>query len=668
MLARVLLFSLLLAATTVLRGQQPALSARGPAQGKPNVLLITLDTVRADRMGFLGSTRGLTPALDALARESMVFTRAYSQAPITTVSHATILTGTFPPFHHVNDFGSPLPPAVPYLADLFKGQGYRTAAFVGSLILDPRNGTAPGFDRGFDVYDAGYRLRRPGEDRYQTIERRGEEVTARALQWLGIRDSGLGIRGAQSQIPNPESPWFLWVHLFDPHDPYDPPPDLKRRFANAPYDGEIAAVDRIVGKIVAALGAQSALDRSVVVVAADHGEALGGHGEDTHGLFLYDDTLHVPLVVRLPGRRSAGTRVGARVRLADIAPTVLEAAGVPIPAAMQGESLLRARDDRPSYAETEYPRRAFGWAPLAAWRADRFLFVRAPRPELYDQTADAASLRNLVDTRARVADAMDREMEQFIVRSSGASVGATNATVDPELARKLASLGYVSGTGSRPAGASSGVDPKDRVAVANALHDAVVAVEDGAFQRAIPLLERVTASEPDIPLAQLHLGIARARQRQHARAVAPLRKAIALQPEMMLAHYELGVALYETGDLKTAAGHFEVVATRMPKWADARYSLGSVYARIDRVPDAVSELRAALALEPKHFRANLLLGRILTLQGAPAPAIDLLKTATTVQPTSAEAHQFLADAYEKAGRTADAAESRRKADALAKKP
>jgi choline-sulfatase len=620
----------LIAAVTIVASNQQRATSNQQRATAPNVLLITLDTTRADRMGFLGSTSGLTPSLDALARDAIVFTRAYAQAPITTVSHATILTGTFPPLHKVNDFGTPLPAAVPYLADLFKRQGYRTAAFVGSLILDPRNGTAPGFDRGFDVYDAGYRLRRPGEDRYQTIERRGEEVTVRALGWMASAAA---------------TPFFLWVHLFDPHDPYEPPADLKQRFASAPYDGEIASVDRLVGKIVAALGAQSILDRSVVVVAADHGEALGNHGEDTHGLFLYDATLHVPLVVRLPGRKSAGTRVGARVRLADVAPTMLEAAGVAIPAAMEGESLLHVRDDRPAYAETEYPRRAFGWAPLASWRAERFLFVRAPRRELYDQVTDAASSRNLVDTRARVADAMDREMEQFIVRSSGAQNGsrAANATVDPELAQKLASLGYVSGTGQGPAG-RSGVDPKDRVAIANALHDAVVAVEDGAFQRAIPLLERVTASEPDIPLAQLHLGIARARQRQYARAVAPLRKAIALQPEMTLARYELGVVLYETGDLKTAAGNFEIVASRMPKWADARYSLGSVYARIDRVPDAVRELGAALDLEPRHFRANLLLGRILTLQGDPQRALQFLQTAVDVQPSNAEARQFLADA------------------------
>jgi choline-sulfatase len=652
--------------------------AQRGTERRPNILLITLDTTRADRMGFLGSTRGLTPSLDALARESIVFTRAYAQAPITTVSHATILTGTFPPFHRVNDFGAPLPASVPYLSDLLHQHGYRTAAFVGSLILDPRNGTAPGFDRGFDVYDAGYRLRRPGEDRYHTLERRGDEVLARALTWLASERAG---------------PFFLWVHFYDPHDPYDPPADLKLRFASAPYDGEIASIDRLAGKLLDTLRAASVLDQSVIVVCADHGEALGDHGEDTHGLFLYDATLHVPLVVRLPGRRGAGARVDSRVRLADVAPTILEAIGVPPPAAVQGESLLslvrltpdttreevrlkpdttshvvsgfsRANErdkDRPAYSETEYPRRGFGWSPLASWRADRFLFIRAPRRELYDQVTDGPSARNLADARARVADAMDREMEQFILRSGGTSAAGGKAAVDPDLAEKLASLGYVSGSGSA-APAPTGVDPKDKVAIANALHDAVAAVEDASYERAIPLLEKVTASEPNIPIAQLNLGVARARQRQYAKALAPLRKAIALQPDTMVAHYELGLALYETGDLKAAAGEFEIVAAKMPKWADARYSLGSVYARIDRVPQAIAELRAAIELEPRHYRANLLLGRILTLSGDAPAGVAPLQTAVEVQPASAEAHEFLADAYDKTGDRAKAVQERQRAD------
>src|SRR3989442_4680797 len=186
--------------------------SKGELATRPNVLLITLDTTRADRMGFLGSTRGLTPALDAFARTATVFTRAYAQAPVTTVSHATLLTGTYPPTHHVGEFGAPLPGDVPYLPDLLRRQGYRTAAFVGSLVLDPKNGTAPGFDRGFDVYDAGFRIRRPGEDRYQTVERRGDEVVKRAIEGVGSRRAD----SAQRRLPTPGAPIFLWVHLFDP--------------------------------------------------------------------------------------------------------------------------------------------------------------------------------------------------------------------------------------------------------------------------------------------------------------------------------------------------------------------------------------------------------------------------------------------------------------------
>jgi arylsulfatase A-like enzyme/Flp pilus assembly protein TadD len=629
------------------------LSAPRAAVTRPNVVLVTLDTTRADRMGFLGSTRGLTPALDLLAREAIVFTRAYAQAPITPVSHATILTGAFPPFHHVVDFGIPLPATVPYLPDLLRQQGYRTAAFVGSLVLDPVSGTAPGFDRGFDRYDAGFHLRLPGQNRYETLERRGDEVIARARTWLDTVA---------------REPFALWVHLYDPHDPYDPPEDLKARFASAPYDGEIASVDRLAGRLADALRSRAQLDRTIFIVTADHGEALGDHGEETHGLFLYDASLRVPLLVRLPGRLRAGARVSARVRLADIAPTVLDALGLAVPPAMQGQSLLglagRAKaDDRPVYAETEYPRRGFGWTPLVSWRSDRFLFVRAPRRELYDEVADAGELRNLASSRGRVADAMDAELGEFVRRAGAGRESPKPPPIDAAVAERLAALGYVSQAAAAPAPVS-GVDPKDKVAIGNALHSAMLAVEDGDFKTAIPRLEQVTASEPHIPLAQLNLGIARAHQRQYAQAIAPLRRALALQPDVMLAHYELGVALYETGDLKTAARHFEIVALRMPKWADARYSLGSVYARIDRVAEAVGELRAALALEPRHFRANLLLGRILTLQGQAGNAVTHLRSAAEAQPASAEAHQFLADAYERAGNAAEAAKERRRAKEL----
>jgi arylsulfatase A-like enzyme/Tfp pilus assembly protein PilF len=623
------------------------------ADRRPNVLLITLDTTRADRMGFLGSTRGLTPSLDAFARDAVVFTSAFSQAPVTTVSHATILSGTFPPFHHVNDFGAALAPSVPYMPQIFRDAGYRTAAFVGSLILDPRSGTAPGFDRGFDVYDAGFRAQRPGEDRYQSVERRGDEVVARALDWLSSRGG---------------DPWFLWVHLFDPHDPYDPPADLKRRFPLAPYDGEVASVDRLAGRLI-----HAAAPDTMVAIAADHGESLGDHGEETHGVFLYDAVLHVPLVVRLPDRRGAGVRVTTRVRLADLAPTLLAAAAVGVPPAVQGESLLplieaKARGssgaDRAAYAETEYPRRAFGWSPLAAWRADRFLLVQAPRPELYDVVTDPAASHNLAATRPRVVAGMRAELEEFVRRSAGANAPPGRKGIDPALAERLRSLGYVGGSGAPP---STGVDPKDRIAIANALHDAVFAVDSGEFRKAIPLLEQVTAAEPNIAIAQLQLGIARARQRQFARAIPALEKAIALDPEQLFARYEIGVALYEIGELEKAAGHLAIVASKMPNWADARYSLGSVLARINRVPDALIELRAAIHLDPRHFRANLLLGRILTLQNQAAAALPPLQVAVDAQPASIEAHEFLADAYDKLGNSAQAARERQRAQELHKR-
>jgi len=625
------------------------------AAERPNVVLVTLDTTRADRMGFLGSTRGLTPALDALAREATVFEKAFAQAPITTVSHATILSGTYPQFHRVNDFGVPLSGSVPWLPDLLRGQGYRTAAFVGALILDPRGGLAPGFDRGFDTYDAGFRVKRGKEDRYATMERRGGDVVSRALAWLGKR---------------PPGPFFLWVHLYDAHDPYEAPEPFRSRFATAPYDGEIAYVDAQVGKLVAGLRDAQLLDRTAVAVIADHGESLGEHGESTHGVFLYDPTLRVPLLVKRPGGRDAGRRVASRVSAVDLAPTLLELAGVAVPPSTQGQSLLPLLSatrpaDRPAYAETDYPQRAFGWSSLAAWRIDRFLYVKAPRRELYDVAADPAAAHDLATARAAVADGIARSLEEFRRRTTAGSGGGSPApAVDPALAEKLSALGYVSTGAAAPT--ASGIDPKDKVAVANTLHDAILSLENGDTARAGALLERVIATDPQIPMAQLQLGVARCRERRYAQAIAPLRRAIELQPDAVMAHYEMGIALFETGDWKRAAGHFEIVAAKMPKFADARFSLGSVYARIDRVDEAVGELKAALELEPRHYRANLLLGRILTLQGRAEPAVPYLQRAAEAQPSSVEAQAFLADAYQALGRAADAAQARARAQQLRK--
>jgi len=631
--------------------------AFGAAAPRPNVILITLDTTRADRMGFLGSTRGLTPNLDAMAKQGVVFSSAYSHVPLTTASHTTILTGTYPQFNHVNDFGIPLSKRLPYLPDLLRQHGYHTGAFVGSLILDPLDGTAPGFDRGFDVYDAGFHLRRHGADRYKTVERRAGDVVQHALAWL-------------SQLQN--GPFFLWVHVYDAHDPYDPPEPFKTRYASQPYDGEIAYADSAVGKLLDALRNHGLYDETMIAVMADHGESLGAHGENTHGIFLYDETLHVPLLIKLPLNRAARKQVETRVGLVDVAPTILQETGTAIPKDVQGESLLRmlkpappagrdatvAQEDRPAYAETDYPHRAFGWSSLRALRTGKYLYVQAPERELYDQGTDPAETRNLAAGTKAVADTLGFKLDEFRRKTSQTLVEL--AKPDPEQAQKLQALGYVASdsTAAHDNQLPGGVDPKTKVEVSNLLHDAMFDVEDARYEEAVPLLERVLKEQPDMPVANMQYGMAEARLKNYDKALGPLQKATKLIADNGMGHYELGLALYETGNWKAAAPEFEASVARAPRWADAHFALAAVYARIDRVPEAMTELDTTLGLTPDHYRANLLRGRILSLQGNPVAAIVNLERAAQVQPDSREAHSFLADAYAQSGRTFDAQRER----------
>src|SRR6202166_3379255 len=401
-----------------------ASAAPGPAVSpRPNIVLITLDTTRADRMGFLGSERGLTPNLDELARRGVVFSRAYAQVPLTTPSHATILTGTYPGFNHVNYMGDPLGKALPFLPDILHRNGYRTAAFVGALVLDPRK-LAPGFERGFDIYDAGFHRRRGSEDRYRSLERRGEEVVNRALAWLSKQPAG---------------PFFLWVHLYDPHDPYSPPEPYQTRYQAEPYDGEIAYTDSVVGRLITGLRKRGLFDGALLAVMADHGEAFGEHGENHHGIFLYDETIHVPLLFKLPGQHSS-RKVETGVGLVDVAPTILQAAHLPVPPVMQGESLLSfmkldqagaasqpndSNWQRSVYAESAYGHLSFGWSTLRAWRTGKYLYIEAPERELYDQSADPLAAHNLAPDSKAVADTAAAQIVEFYRKTKGAAAEST---------------------------------------------------------------------------------------------------------------------------------------------------------------------------------------------------------------------------------------------------
>jgi choline-sulfatase len=665
----------------ILASLASAMAAATPPPAKPqpaNVILITLDTTRADRMGFLGSERGLTPKLDALARQSVVFTRAYSQVPLTTASHATILTGTYPQFHQVNDFGVPLAPDLPYAPYIFRGNGYHTAAFIGSLVLDPVSRSAPGFERGFDTYDAGFHRRRPGEDRYEAIERRGGEVVAHALAWLSVHQKGQ---------------FFIWVHLYDAHDPYDPPEPYKSKYASAPYDGEIAYEDAAVGKLLSWLRLRGLYDNALIAVMADHGEALGEHGEVTHGLFLYDETIHVPLLFKLPRGRSAGTRIDSRAQLVDVLPTILQTVGFPIPPEVQGEPLLTglkpamvkaasskatsskqagtetastsaAPQDRPAYAESDYPHRTFGWSSLRSLRTGKYLFVEAPHQELYDEAADPKEQKNLSATSVAVANTLASQLDALRQKTS-TSKEPPKIVSDPELQERLNALGYVASSSSPMLGIKdTGADPKDKVEVVNLLHRAEMFKEELRFAEAVPLLEQVIALEPNLPIAYLQLGTALGSLKSYEKALPILRKAVEMRPDLTVPRYQLGSALFETGDYAAAAVQFETAIARSPNWPEAHFSLATSYARSDRLPDAIIEYKKVIELRPNHYGAHLLLGRALTLTEDYAAAVPNLQKAVELQPKSPEPHGFLADAYLQMGKQADAQRERGEAQRL----
>jgi arylsulfatase A-like enzyme/Flp pilus assembly protein TadD len=640
-------------------------NALAATRDSPNIILITLDTVRADRMGFLGSERGLTPNLDALALQSAVFTRAYSQVPLTAPSHATILTGTYPQYHQVRDFQMPLRRGLPYAPEILQNRGYRTAAFIGAMVLDPGVGLAPGFDRGFDTYDAGFH-QAPGEDRYHTTERRGGEVVDHALAWLGEHAG---------------RPFFMWVHLYDAHDPYDPPEPFKTRYADTPYDGEIAYVDSAVGKLIDQLRAAGVYEGSVIAVMSDHGESLGEHGEAFHGFFLYDETIHVPLMIKLPGEVSAGERSGTRVELVDVLPTMLQAAHIAVPQEVQGESLLELMkpssdatteyaspsQDRPAYAETEYAHLAYGWSSLRALRSGKYLYIEAPRSELYDQSVDLHAQHDLSAATPAVLGTLAGKLNAFLAKTSGVRE-SLQAALDPEAEEKLAALGYAA-TAKRSGDESSpdtkqGADPKDKIEIGNIIHRANMAFDEGHLPEAVSLWRQLMAKEPNMALLYNRLSQCLVLMKDYRRAVPVLRKLVELSPDSAVAHFKLGMALFATEDFRGAITEFQDLVAKLPQWQRGHILLANAYTRAGRVPSAIGECDKVLAISPDDYDANLLRGRVLTLSGKPEAALRNLRKAATLRPHEANPHFALRNAYLKLGKNAAAADEQAEAARL----
>jgi len=619
----------------------------------PDVFLVTIDTLRADHVHCYGYDRVATPALDGLAKDGIRFTQAFTPSPITNTSHTTILTGLLPSHHGVTDFGIPLASTHATLAELLQTQGYHTAAFIGAVILDS-NSLAPGLNRGFDYYD-NFPQHPTTKARWGRVERRGMDVVQHAEKWLDI---------------HPNGPRFVWIHLYDPHDPYEPPPPYSQTYKDRLYDGEIAYADSALAQFVSYLKKRAWYDNSVIAVGGDHGEGLGEHGEDTHGIFLYDTTTHVPLILKLGRAASSGSVINAQVRTTDILLTILDLAAIPAPDGLDGESLRpyfsSAGADRTAFGETDYPLR-FGWAPLRSVREAGFKFIEAPRPELYDVHSDRQELHNVYapwDAHVQEFRKKMAELRDKLPKQEQASRGAVGKGTTDE----LRALGYL---GASDALTSTTVpepsllpDPKDKIQEQNLLHTAMLATDDGRSTEARSALEKVLESDPKSPTALLQLGELELEAGNAQPAAAYLRRAMEVRPDDAAAAFDYARALDMIGDLAHARDALNASLKLNPSQFSARLLMGQICLRLQDAKTAEDQLEAALLLQPHNADAELALAHAMYAQKEFADAANVLESLAKTQPRNPEIYDLLTQTYRELGKNVLAAQARTKAKML----
>ncbi len=525
----------------------PDLPAVRAAAANASVVILTLDTTRADRLGCYGYREARTPHLDQFAAEGIRVERALAPAPITLPSHASLMTGQTPAEHGVRDNGlHRVPPEVETLAETLKDRGYRTAAFLSAHVLSNRYG----LDQGFDHYDD----RMDGRDPrvLEPIERRAADTVDAALAWMQAHREG---------------PRFLWLHFFDPHFPYEAPRPFSEQMAD-PYDAEISYLDAQIGRFFERYQALDPTDNTLFVVTADHGEGLMDHQEATHGLFLYDTTLHVPLLMKHPALGAAKTVTG-QVGLVDVAPTVLDLLGLPPRDAVGGRSFLAAivegtPADHEVYLETHLPQLSFGLAPMHGVCTMEAKYIDAPRPELYQWPTDPGETLNLLPKQAARAEEFRQRMEELRGEQS-AGEAEPPLPFDPEELERLEALGYLRAEAPEMAG----VDPKDAVEWVQAQAYATHLLQTGDNQQAVQILQRVVELCPGNATAHAHLGEAKLAMKQFAQAREHLEKALSLRPDLTFATFRLAQTHHELGDKTRALEAYELLLSRFPDMGKA---------------------------------------------------------------------------------------------------
>ena len=622
------------------------LSARQPAP----VIVISVDTLRADHLSCYGNRRFPTPAIDSIANGGTLLPQVSSQVPLTLPSHVSLLTSTYPFSNGIEDNGQVLAPGATTLATVLKSQGYATGAFVGGFALDRRFG----LDQGFDQYDSPFDLNRQDGVDPSDLKRSAEEVTKSAQAWL---DQHAG------------RPFFLFVHFYDLHTPYQLPAKAKQRYGAPSYDAELKYVDATIGQFLEHLRQKGIYDKALIVFLSDHGESLGEHGEATHGYFIYQSTLHVPLIFHFPkGSGPLRNTLPAPASLLDVTPTVLDFLGIPIPAQFQGQSQwprFRAQPDATStgtvYSESLYARDHYRCAPLRSLRQLQYKYIDAPKPELYDLDHDPQELTNLYPSQRSIALSMHRKLASLMSRYPQPRASTATA-MSPRVVEQLRALGYVAGPGHSTQSPVDNVDPKDRVLQYEQTHRAISLAYAGKLQEAVVLLQGVLAETPDLPDTRNILGTFQQKLGDDQQAAMNFAGVLHDDPSNALAHYNLALSEYRLNRLEDAVKELNAVLVVAAAAGDsleqvttpARELLGTISMQQRDYALARTQFEDLLADSPRNYTANFNLGWLAGHAGNPAQGVPYLRTAVEVDPSNADGYNELGSLYLSLGNLAQA--------------
>ena len=565
--------------------------------------MITLDTVRADRIGCYGDRAADTPAVDRLAREATRFANAYTVVPITLPSHAVMLTGTYPMWNGVRDFtSSGLPGDIPTVAEVLKKHGFSTAAFVSAYVLN----STWGLSRGFELYDDQMNLGgRPAGD-LSLVTRSGDLTTTRMLDWLDRHR---------------RAPFFIWLHLYDAHSPYNSPEPYAGRHPDSAYDGAIAFDDAQVGRVLAELRRLDLYDSSLIILTSDHGESLGEHGEAEHGFFIYNSTLHVPLIVKWPGSQDGGGTVAQPASTIQIAATIAHSAGIPDSECrtFQGRSLARSVSKLPAtalvpvYAESYYARDSFGWHELRALADESFKYIDAPKPELYDLEHDPGERWNVIGRHEVVARSLRAKLQEVERQYATTKASVGPPPLDSDTLEKLKSLGYVAYRAGPQTQMGDGnlADPKEKIATFNDILRVGDLRRAGHHAEAARLLAELRSREPSLYVLPFEAGENDLGWGKPQEAADEFRAALQLNPEFDQALLGLGRACFELGENAEAATAFELGLRMAPQNALARVALARAYTGEGSLERAEAELARVVKDHPDFGQGHAEYGEIL---------------------------------------------------------